>query len=68
VTKGSVWFRSGTGTESIKAGEAFYIAPGHTSGATGGTEFVIFSPAEILAEVEAHMSKRAQELFGVHQS
>lgn len=67
VIKGSVWFLSDAGRETIGAGDAFYIAPGHTSGASAGSEFVIFSPAEILNDVEAHMGKRAQELFGAHQ-
>jgi hypothetical protein len=64
VTKGRMWFRSKGKDESFGPGDAFYVAPGHTSGADGGSEFVIFSPTEILDEVEAHMAKRAQELFG----
>lgn len=64
VSKGRVWFRSDHGEESFGPGDAFYVAPGHTSGADGGSEFVVFSPAETMAEVEAHVAKRAQELFG----
>jgi hypothetical protein len=63
VFKGSLWFRHGEGHEEvINAGEAFYVSPGHTAGGKGGSEFVIFSPTEILAPVEAHMMRRAQEL------
>ena len=64
VTRGSMWFRSGDHEEVVGTGDAFYAAPGHTSGAKAGTEFVIFSPAEAMAPVEAHMGQRAQELFG----
>jgi len=64
VTRGSIWFRSGEHEDVIGAGDAFYAAPGHTAGAKAGTEFVIFSPAEVMATVEAHMGRRAQELFG----
>src|SRR5262245_8260746 len=64
VTRGSIWFRYGDREEVIGAGDAFYVPPGHTAGASAGTEFVIFSPAEVMASVEAHMAMRAQELFG----
>jgi hypothetical protein len=63
VTKGSTWWRYGDREEVVSAGEAFYAAPGHTSGAWAGAEFVIFSPTEIMDEVEAHMEKRALELL-----
>lgn len=63
VIKGRLWFRSGDRTEEFGPGDAYYVAPGHTSGADGGSEFVNFSPSEIMAEVEAHMGRRAQELF-----
>jgi hypothetical protein len=64
VTAGSLWFRQGDRDEVVGAGDAFYVPPGHTAGATAGTEFVIFSPAEVMATVEAHMAARARELFG----
>ena len=66
VTRGSMWFRDGDREEVFGAGDAFYVQPGHTSGANEGAEFVIFSPAEIMSTVDAHMAKRAQELFGAH--
>ena len=40
-------------TEVIEAGDAFYMAPGHTPAAEAGTEFIQFSPADLLAETEA---------------
>ena len=64
VTSGSMWFRYGDREEVIGAGDAFYAPPGHTSGAAEGTEFVIFSPGEVMATVDAHMAERARELFG----
>jgi len=61
--KGRTWWRHADKLEEFGPGEAFYVEPGHTSGADAGSEFVTFSPSEILAEVQAHMIKRAQELF-----
>ncbi len=62
VVTGRNWWRFEDLEESFGPGEAFYVEPGHTSGADAGSQFVIFSPAEIMAEVEAHMSRRAQEM------
>jgi len=62
VFKGSMWFDDGKTRDVIEAGNAFYIPAGHTSGASDNTEFVIFSPTEMMEELEAHMAKRAQEL------
>jgi hypothetical protein len=61
VFAGRMWFRSPDKEESFGPGDAFYVEPGHTSGADAGTEFVIFSPTEVMAEVEAHMMRRAQQ-------
>jgi extradiol dioxygenase family protein len=62
VTRGSMWFRYGDREETFRAGDAFHVPAGHTAGASAGTEFVIFSPSEVMAGVEAHMARRAQEL------
>ena len=64
VTEGSLWFRYGDREEVVGAGEAFYASPGHTAGAKAGTAFVIFSPTEVMASVDAHMMHRARELAG----
>ena len=64
VTSGSMRFRYSDREEVFNAGDAFYVPPGHPSGASEGAEFVIFSPSETMATVEAHMAKRTQELFG----
>jgi hypothetical protein len=64
VISGSIWFRYDDREEVFNAGDAYYAPPGHTAGASEGAEFVVFSPSETMATVEAHMGKRAQELFG----
>ena len=64
VLKGRVTFTVEGREEVFQSGDAFYVQPGHTSGADAGSEFVIFSPAEVMAEVEAHMMRRAQQLQG----
>jgi extradiol dioxygenase family protein len=61
VFAGRVWFRHADRVEEFGPGEAYYIEPGHTAGAGEGSEFLIFSPTEVLAEVEAHMMRRMQE-------
>ena len=64
VIKGRMWFLVDDRKEAFVPGDAFYVPPGHTSGADGGSEFLIFSPTEVMADVEAHMMKRAAELYG----
>ena len=61
VFAGRLWFRHDDRVEEIGPGEAYYIQPGHTAGAAAGSEFLIFSPTEVLAEVEGHMMRRMQE-------
>jgi hypothetical protein len=62
VFKGRMWFKSDRGEESFGPGDAYYVLPGHTAGADATSEFLIFSPSEQIAEVEAHMARRMQEL------
>jgi hypothetical protein len=62
VFKGQMWWRFGDREEVHKAGDAFYVPSGHTSGAAGGSEFLVFSPSDLIAPVEAHMAQRAQQL------
>jgi hypothetical protein len=45
----------------IEAGQAFYMPPGHVPEAEAGTEFVMFSPSDLLAETEAAIAKGMQE-------
>jgi len=47
--------------EVYETGDAFYMPPGHTPAADAGTEFVMFSPADLLAETEAAIAEGMQE-------
>lgn len=67
VLKGSMWWRYGDHEEVTRAGDAFFIPPGHTSGAAADSEFVVFSPAKEGAELDAHIARRAAELYGAAQ-
>ena len=62
VFKGRMWWRYGDREEVCEAGDAFYAPRGHTSGADAGSEFLVISPEEQMAQLQAHMAKRAQEL------
>lgn len=53
VFKGRMIVRYDDHEEVINAGEAFYMPPGHAPEAEAGTELLQFSPADLLAEVEA---------------
>ena len=50
--------------EVYRAGDAFYMAPGHVPAAEKGAEFVQFSPTDQLAVVHAHMQATARTLQG----
>lgn len=43
--------------ETIEAGDAFYMPPGHAPEAEQGTELIQFSPTKQLAETEAAIAK-----------
>ena len=62
VFKGRMWWRYGDREEVCEAGDAFYAPAGHTSGADAGSEFLVISPEEQMAQLQAHMAKRAQAL------
>jgi hypothetical protein len=62
VLAGRMWWRFDDREESFGPGDVYYVEPGHTSGADAGSEFVVFSPSEIMAEVDAHMMRRAMEM------
>jgi Cupin domain len=53
VLKGRLTVRYDDREETVEAGEAFYMSPGHAPAAEAGTEFVQFSPADQLAETTA---------------
>jgi hypothetical protein len=53
VTKGRLVFSFGDHDEVYETGDAFYTPPGHTPAADADTEFVMFSPADLLEQTEA---------------
>ncbi len=48
--------------EVYEGGDAFYISPGHVPSAEAGTEFVQFSPKDLLAQVQVAMMANAQRM------
>ena len=59
VLEGRIWHRSGGREEICEAGDAFYVGPGHTSGAYGGARFVNMTPAKEMAALVATWSVAA---------
>jgi quercetin dioxygenase-like cupin family protein len=53
VFKGRLTIRYSDHEETVEAGEAFYMPPGHTPAADDGTELLQFSPAEQMAATTA---------------
>jgi hypothetical protein len=53
VTKGQMTVRYADHEELLEAGDAFYMPPGHTSSSVAGTEWLQFSPTDLLAETKA---------------
>jgi ethanolamine utilization protein EutQ (cupin superfamily) len=48
-------------TEMYEAGDAFYMPPGHTPAVDAGTQFVMFSPTDLLAATDAAIAQGMQE-------
>jgi AraC-like ligand binding domain len=65
VVKGRLTFRFADHEEVFRAGDAFYLPPGHVPSAEAGTEYLQFSPAEELAVVVETMVKNMQAMQGV---
>jgi mannose-6-phosphate isomerase-like protein (cupin superfamily) len=57
LLKGQITVRYPDHEEVIKAGEAFYLPPGHAPEATAGTEIIQFSPTDQIQALEAAMAK-----------
>jgi hypothetical protein len=53
VLRGRITYRYQDREETIEAGEAYYVPPGHTPVLHAGTEVVEFSPTEALEETFA---------------
>jgi hypothetical protein len=62
VMNGQVTFTFADKTETFQAGEGFYVAPGHTPAATAGTEFLLFSPAELGHEVDKQILHNIRQM------
>jgi hypothetical protein len=62
IIKGTVTFTFADHTEVFQAGDAFYAPPSHSPTVAAGTEFVIISPAEQVAEVNEAISNNVQRL------
>ena len=60
VTKGRLVFTFSDHDEVYEEGDAFYTPPGHTPAADADTEFVMFSPADLLEATEAAILKSMQ--------
>ena len=60
VSKGRLTVRYADHEEIIEAGDAFHMAPGHAPAADAGTEFVMFSPTDLLAITDAAIAKGMQ--------
>ena len=61
MTKGRVTARYPDRDEVFEAGDAFYMPPGHTAAAAAGSEFVQFSPTDLLAATEAAIAAAMQQ-------
>ncbi|MEX2552559.1 MAG: hypothetical protein WD627_06125 [Actinomycetota bacterium] len=64
VLKGRLTFTFSDKSETFEAGDGFYVAPGHTPSATKGTDFVLFTPAELGHEVDKHILRNVQQMQG----
>ena len=60
MAKGRITVRYTDRVEVFEAGDAFYMPPGHTPAAEAGTEFIQFSPTDLLAVTEAAIAKGMQ--------
>ncbi len=59
MTAGRMTVRFADHEEVFETGDAFYVPPGHTPAAEAGTEFIQFSPTDLLAESEAAIAQDA---------
>ena len=60
VLTGKVTFKTAHGEETFEAGDAYYVAPGHTPVLYAGTELVEFSPTEELARTIGVVTKNME--------
>ncbi len=62
--KGRLTVRYADHEETIKAGDAFYMPPGHVPAGEAGSEFVQFSPSDELGVSQAAMARNMQQMQG----
>lgn len=62
VLKGRVTFTVDGRDEILEPGDAFHVPAGHLQRAEAGTEYLQFSPAKEMAEVEQQIMKNMQEM------
>lgn len=62
VLSGSVTFTVDGQEEVFKPGDAFYVPPGHLQRAAAATEYLQFSPAKEMAEVEQQIMTNMQAM------
>ena len=62
VLKGKLTFTINGQDEVFQPGDAFYVPPGHLQRAEAGTEYLQFSPAKEMAEVEQQIMKNMQAM------
>jgi len=62
VLKGTVTFTIDGQEEVLRPGDAFYVPPGHLQRAEAGTEYLQFSPAKEMAEVEQQIMKNMRQM------
>ncbi|HSJ20630.1 MAG TPA: cupin domain-containing protein [Nocardioidaceae bacterium] len=60
VLTGKVTFKTADGEETFEAGDAYYVAPGHTPVLYAGTELVEFSPTEELERTIGAVTKNME--------
>ncbi len=60
--KGKIIIRYKDREETVNAGEAYYMAPGHTALVTKGSELIEFSPKSELDKTMAVVTKNLQDL------
>src|SRR5262245_18050266 len=64
MLQGRMTVHFGDRSESYGPGDAFYMPPGHVPEADGGTQFVMFSPADELAATNEAVMKGMQAHAG----
>ena len=62
VLSGKVTFGFDDHEEVLEPGDAFYVLPGHIQRAEAGTEYLQFSPAEELRQVDEAIMRNMQAM------